>query len=32
VTFHTEFPRDSAGKLIKRQLRDPYWAGRTTKV
>ncbi len=32
VSFHKEFPRDLAGKLIKRQLRDPYWAGRETKV
>jgi len=32
VSFHTEFPRDSAGKLVKRLLRDPYWAGRTTRV
>jgi acyl-CoA synthetase (AMP-forming)/AMP-acid ligase II len=32
VTFHDDFPRDSAGKLVKRLLRDPYWEGRATKV
>jgi acyl-CoA synthetase (AMP-forming)/AMP-acid ligase II len=28
VSFPDDFPRDSAGKLVKRLLRDPYWAGR----
>ena len=28
VSFHDVFPRDAAGKLLKRQLREPYWAGR----
>ena len=32
VSFHADFPRDSAGKLVKRLLRDPYWAGRSTRV
>ena len=32
VSFHPEFPRDTAGKLVKRVLREPYWAGRTTRV
>ncbi len=32
ISFHDDFPRDLAGKLIKRQLRDPFWAGRGTKV
>ena len=32
VTFHEDFPRDSAGKLLKRVLREPYWAGRATRV
>jgi fatty-acyl-CoA synthase/long-chain acyl-CoA synthetase len=32
VSFHHDFPRDSAGKLVKRVLREPYWAGRTTRV
>ncbi|MEK7714166.1 MAG: acyl-CoA synthetase, partial [candidate division NC10 bacterium] len=32
VSFHAEFPRDAAGKLLKRVLRDPYWAGRQAKI
>ena len=28
VSFPEDFPRDSAGKLVKRLLRDAYWAGR----
>jgi acyl-CoA synthetase (AMP-forming)/AMP-acid ligase II len=32
VTFHDDFPRDTAGKLVKRLLREPYWAGRATRV
>ena len=32
ISFHEDFPRDLAGKLIKRQLRDPFWADRQTKV
>jgi long-chain acyl-CoA synthetase len=32
VSFHEDFPRDTAGKLVKRLLREPYWAGRTTRV
>jgi len=27
-----DFPRDAASKLIKRVLRDPYWAGRGQKI
>src|SRR5205814_2361508 len=27
-----DFPRDTAGKLIKRMLRDPYWAGRDRTI
>jgi fatty-acyl-CoA synthase/long-chain acyl-CoA synthetase len=26
VDFATELPRDQAGKLLKRQIRAPYWA------
>jgi len=26
--FIVEMPRDPSGKLFKRKLRDPYWAGR----
>ncbi|HEV8614168.1 MAG TPA: AMP-binding protein [Methylomirabilota bacterium] len=32
VSFHADFPRDSAGKLVKRTLREPYWAGRAVRV
>jgi acyl-CoA synthetase (AMP-forming)/AMP-acid ligase II len=32
VSFHAEFPRDTAGKLLKRTLRDPYWADRRSRV
>ncbi len=32
VSFHGEFPRDAAGKLFKRVLRDPYWTGRRSKI
>jgi len=32
VTFHEDFPRDAAGKLIKRLLREPYWRGRAARV
>ncbi|HET7341982.1 MAG TPA: AMP-binding protein [Methylomirabilota bacterium] len=32
VSFHADFPRDSAGKLVKRVLREPHWAGRTSRV
>ncbi len=32
VSFHEVFPRDAAGKLLKRQLREPHWAGRASRV
>jgi acyl-CoA synthetase (AMP-forming)/AMP-acid ligase II len=32
VSFHAEFPRDTAGKLVKRLLRERYWTGRDTRV
>jgi acyl-CoA synthetase (AMP-forming)/AMP-acid ligase II len=32
VSFHDRLPRDSAGKLVKRLLREPHWAGRTIRV
>src|SRR2546422_2309323 len=31
-SFPADFPRDTAGKLIKRVLRDPYWAGHERKI
>lgn len=32
ISFHEDFPRDVAGKLIKRQLRAPYWEGHESQV
>jgi acyl-CoA synthetase (AMP-forming)/AMP-acid ligase II len=32
VSFAEELPRTGSGKLLKRQLRAPYWAERATKV
>jgi acyl-CoA synthetase (AMP-forming)/AMP-acid ligase II len=32
VDFTSELPRTGSGKLLKRQLRAPYWAGRTARV
>lgn len=30
--FMDELPRDDSGKLMKRKLRDPYWAGRSRMI
>jgi long-chain acyl-CoA synthetase len=32
VDFIAQMPRDPNGKLYKRKLRDPYWAGRDRKI
>jgi acyl-CoA synthetase (AMP-forming)/AMP-acid ligase II len=32
VDFTGELPRTGSGKLLKRELRAPYWAGRTVQV
>jgi acyl-coenzyme A synthetase/AMP-(fatty) acid ligase len=32
VDFTDELPRTGSGKLLKRQLRAPYWVGRTAQV
>jgi long-chain acyl-CoA synthetase len=32
IDFVAELPRDPSGKLLKRRLRDPYWADRSTKI
>ena len=32
VDLIDELPRNGSGKLLKRQLRAPYWAGRTAQV
>jgi long-chain acyl-CoA synthetase len=32
IDFADELPRDPSGKLLKRRLRDPYWADQATKI
>lgn len=32
VDFVEDFPRDPNGKVKKKQLRDPYWEGRTAAI
>jgi acyl-CoA synthetase (AMP-forming)/AMP-acid ligase II len=32
VSFLAELPRTGSGKLLKRELRAPYWAGRPRQV
>jgi len=32
LEFTDELPRTGSGKILKRQLRAPYWAGRTAQV
>jgi acyl-CoA synthetase (AMP-forming)/AMP-acid ligase II len=32
VDFVDELPRDQAGKLLKRQIREPYWAGAGRRI
>ena len=32
VSFTGELPRTGSGKLLKRELRAPYWTGHTTQV
>jgi fatty-acyl-CoA synthase/long-chain acyl-CoA synthetase len=32
VAFTEELPRTGSGKILKRQLRAPYWEGRAAKV
>jgi acyl-CoA synthetase (AMP-forming)/AMP-acid ligase II len=32
VDFTDELPRTGSGKILKRQLRAPFWAGRTAQV
>ena len=32
IDFLVDFPRDPNGKVYKRKLRDPYWAGRTSQL
>ena len=32
VTFHDALPREDSGKIFKRRLRDPYWAGADRRI
>lgn len=32
VVIMEEFPRNSAGKILKRVMREPYWSDRDTKI
>ena len=32
IDFVEELPRDPSGKLLKRRLRDPYWADQAAKI
>jgi acyl-CoA synthetase (AMP-forming)/AMP-acid ligase II len=32
IDFRDELPRGSTGKILKRMLREPYWAGMEKRV
>jgi len=32
VDFVRALPRNPSGKVLKRELREPYWAGQTRRV
>ena len=32
VLFMEDFPRSTAGKTLKREMREPYWAGRGVRI
>lgn len=32
VEFRPSLPRSTIGKIMKRELREPYWAGRTARI
>jgi long-chain acyl-CoA synthetase len=32
VEFLAELPKNAYGKVLKRELREPFWAGRTRRV
>jgi long-chain acyl-CoA synthetase len=32
VDFVAELPRNPSGKILKRQLREPYWSGQERRI
>ncbi len=32
VSFHAQMPREDTGKIFKRKLREPYWAGAARQI
>jgi acyl-coenzyme A synthetase/AMP-(fatty) acid ligase len=32
VVIMEDFPRNVAGKILKREMREPYWKGQETKI
>ena len=32
ITWSDELPKTGSGKILKRELRAPFWAGRDSKV
>ena len=32
VVIKPAFPRNAAGKTLKREMRDPYWAGHPSRI
>lgn len=32
IDFYPELPREDSGKIFKRKLREPFWAGRATRI
>ena len=32
VVLMNDFPRSAAGKVLKRELREPYWKGRERAI
>jgi acyl-coenzyme A synthetase/AMP-(fatty) acid ligase len=32
IDFRQDFPRTETGKLLKRQLRDPFWADKDSQL
>ena len=32
IAFHAQLPREDTGKIFKRKLREPYWAGAARRI